>query len=80
MRLYLIPMLMHHFHYQLEFGTTCLLVRNLFIFSALGMEISRNQAQDDSMGIDADFLMNVTRIDKSEDLKFFFFENRGPQI
>lgn len=61
---------MLHFYYQLEFGTTCLLVLNLFISSALGVEISKHQAQDGDIGTDMDFLMNVTRIDKSENLEF----------
>ncbi|KAL8467247.1 hypothetical protein ACS0TY_036102 [Phlomoides rotata] len=41
-----------------------------FSLQSKGVEISRNEAQDDDIGIDMDFLMNVTRLDKSEDLKF----------
>ncbi|PIN23341.1 hypothetical protein CDL12_03926 [Handroanthus impetiginosus] len=41
-----------------------------FSLQSKGGEIDRHQAQDDDMDIDRDFLMNVTRTPKSDELKF----------
>ncbi|KAG8378400.1 hypothetical protein BUALT_Bualt08G0133500 [Buddleja alternifolia] len=41
-----------------------------FSLQSKGGEINRHQAQDDDMANDTDFLMDVTRIQKSKELKF----------
>ncbi|KAI3460649.1 hypothetical protein Pfo_017312 [Paulownia fortunei] len=41
-----------------------------FSLQSKGGEMNRRQGQDDDMGIDTDFLMNVTRTQKPKELKF----------
>lgn len=48
----------------------CLILAIYSFYFVLGIEINRHQIQDDDMGNDTDFLLDVTRIQKSKELRF----------